>query len=285
MPDTSNFSPVPRKDLHVFYVLDTSGSMTGLPIEQLNRAMEETVGTLRQVAKHNDNANLKIAVLEFSSDARWAQPSGPEEVADFIWDDLKAGGLTSMGAALDELNDKLSRSKFLGSMTGALMPIIIFMTDGMATDDYKGALENIRHNNWFKRATKIGFAIGADPDVDMITEIVGNPEAVIRTDDLALFAKLIRFVSVTSSTLASRSQTTSTAVSGAYVVSQARAEADPSYVPPAPASTPTGGSQYGGGFQYDGGSGASATAPAPNSNPVTQTAAPSGGDDWDLDQW
>lgn len=278
MPDLSTFTPAPRRDLHVFYVLDTSGSMCGLPIEQLNRAMEETVSALKQLAKHNDNANLKVAVLEFSSAASWAQPSGPEEVADFIWDDLKAGGLTCMGAALDELNDKLSRSKFLGSMSGALMPVVIFMTDGMATDDYESALERIRQNKWFKKATKIGFAIGSDPDEDMITEIVGNPEAVIRTDDLALFAKLIRFVSVTSSTLASRSQTTSAAVSGAYVVSQVRAEADPSYVPPA--SVPTGNSQYGASL----GTGGSSTMSTGNSNPQPQPQS-SGGDDWDIDQW
>jgi uncharacterized protein YegL len=278
MPDLSTFAPAPRRDLHVFYVLDTSGSMSGLPIEQLNRAMEETVSALKQLAKHNDNANLKVAVLDFSSSADWMQPSGPEEVADFVWNDLKAGGLTSMGAALDELNDKLSRSKFLGSMTGALMPVVIFMTDGMATDDYQSALQRINQNKWFKKATKIGFAIGSDPDEGMIAEIVGNSEAVIRTDDLALFAKLIRFVSVTSSTLASRSQTVSTAVSGACVVSQVRADADPSYVPPS--STSTGDSQSGGGL----GSGDSSATSSSSSIPQATTASPAG-NDWDIDQW
>ena len=52
----------------------------------------------------------------------------------------------------------------------------------------------------------------------MICEVVGNSEAVVRTTDLQLFAKLIKFASVTSSMLASQSQTTDTGTSGADVI-------------------------------------------------------------------
>ena len=107
-------------------------------------------------------------------------------------------------------------------MTGALMPVIIFMTDGFATDDYKTALEEVRQNKWFHRGTKIGFAIGEDGDVDtgMIASVVGNSEAVIKTTDLELFGRLMRFVSVTASMLVSQTVTTNDIVTGEDVVRQ-----------------------------------------------------------------
>lgn len=222
MPNIGDYTEAPRKDLHVFYVLDTSGSMEGTKIATLNRAMEECTEALKTLAKSNGDARLKIAVLEFNSGCRWLNPHGPEELEDFYYEYLKEGGLTDVGSALKELDSKLSRNAFLNSVMGSLMPVIIFMTDGYATDDYRKALEQIRKNRWFMRATKIGFAIGEDPDVKMISEVVGNSEAVIKTTDLDLFRRLMKFVSVTASMLVSQSHTTEVEASGKHIVSLAK---------------------------------------------------------------
>ena len=224
MPSIGDLNETPRRELHVFYVLDTSGSMTGEPIATLNGAMTETTEVLRQMAKSNADALVKIAVLEFNSGCRWIQPMGPEQMEDFIWQDLKAGGLTDMGTALKELDSKLSRHEFLSSMTGAYLPIIIFMTDGYATDDYKKALDQIRQNRWFARGTKIGFAIGAEADVAMIAQITGSYESVVQTDDLELFARLLKFASVTATMLCSQSQTSKDAVAGGDIIDKAKAD-------------------------------------------------------------
>ena len=215
---TTELPPVARKAMTIFYVLDTSGSMGGTPIATLNSAMEETIAALKQQAESNGDAELKIAVLEFNSGCKWLNPSGPEDMEDFMWEELSAGGLTDIGAALTELDSKLSRKAFLNSITGSYLPIIIFMTDGYATDDYTKALAQIRQNKWFQRATKIGFALGDDPDKKMISEVVGNCEAVINTNDLSLFSRLMKYVSVTSSMLVSTSRTTAAEVTGATIV-------------------------------------------------------------------
>lgn len=218
MPNMSGLGTVMRPDLHVFYVLDTSGSMQNKPIGVLNRAMEETVDALRQVAAHHSDANVKIAVLEFNSTCRWINPSGPEYLEDFFWQDLDAAGKTEVGAALRELDSKLSRNAFLDSMTSAFLPVIIFMTDGFATDDYDRELKRILRNKWFAKATRVGFAIGRNPDTEMIAKLVGSSEAVIRTEDLSVFARLLRFVSVSASTLAGNSHTRDQEVSGKEAV-------------------------------------------------------------------
>ena len=46
MPSTNSLTESPRKELHVFYVLDTSGSMEGAKISALNHAMEECTEAL-----------------------------------------------------------------------------------------------------------------------------------------------------------------------------------------------------------------------------------------------
>ena len=221
MPRMNDLTEAPRKELPVFYVLDTSGSMTGARISSLNHAMEECLIALQDLAKSNADAQLKISVLEFNSSCKWMTSHGPEPAEDFEYEPLTAGGLTSLGAALKELNNKLSTHEFLGSMVGSLMPVIIFMTDGEPTDEYEGELEAIRNNRWFKYATKIGFAVGDDANEKVIASVVGNSEAVISTTDLALFRKLMKFVTVTASKLVSQSATPETAVSGAGVVQDA----------------------------------------------------------------
>lgn len=219
MPTIADMTGMPRKDLHIFYILDTSGSMEGAKISALNHAMDETIEALRTLSKKNGDARLKIAALSFNTGAEWITKNGPEYLEEhFEYEYLEAGGMTNMGAALRELNGKLSQHEFLGSMMGALMPVMIFMTDGYATDNYEDALEEIRKNRWFARGTKIGFALGEDADVKMIASVVGNSEAVIRVTDNELFQRLMRFVSVTSSVVRSRSTTAADAPTGADIL-------------------------------------------------------------------
>lgn len=225
MPSTNGFTESPRKDLHVFYVLDTSGSMEGAKISTLNHTMEECMEALKTLAKSNGDARLKVAVMEFNTNCKWVTLNGPEDLEeDFEYTYLQAGGLTNIGAALKELNDKLSRHAFLNSMTGSMMPIIIFMTDGYATDDYLNDLAEIRKNRWFANGTKIGFALGEDADVKLISSVVGNSEAVLKTTDLELFKRLMKFVSVTASMLVSQSATTETASTGKEIIERAKEE-------------------------------------------------------------
>lgn len=224
MPSPKSLGETPRKVLHVFYILDTSGSMEGSRISEVNQAMRETAKVLSQQAERNADARIKIAVLEFNSNCRWMQPLGPEDMEDFVWKDLSAGGMTNMGEALKELNSKLSRDRFLKSDTGLCMPVFIFMTDGFATDKYEKALKEIRKNALFANGTKIGFAIGDNADTTMIADIVGTGEAVIYTDDLKKFASQLKFVTATASKMGSLSQTTESLVSGSTVVRRALEE-------------------------------------------------------------
>ena len=216
-----DFMPTAKKELHVFYVLDTSGSMSGAPIAALNDAMRDTVAELADISQSSNDAGLKIAVMSFDSQIAWVTrgTNGLEDAEDFEWVDLSAAGLTSLGAALTELNKKLSRNEMMASTMGNKIPVIIFMSDGCPTDTWAPALEELQKNKWFSAATKIAFALGDGADCSVLAKVVGGPEAVIKTNDLETFKKMIRIVSVTSSLARSQSSTSNEGMSGGDIVS------------------------------------------------------------------
>lgn len=183
MPLPSDTEKISRKLLPIIYVLDTSGSMEGSRIAAVNAAMNETMEVLKDVSQKNPRAELKIGVLQFSTGPQWVT-NELVFMEDFYWNDLKAGGLTDFGSALNELHNKLSREQLLVSEVGFLTPVIIFMSDGEPTDDYESALNKIKSNNkWFKVSTKIVAAVGNDANVQVLQEITGNKEAVIKVND------------------------------------------------------------------------------------------------------
>lgn len=199
-----DIKPAPRRVMTLIFLIDTSGSMEGERIGQLNDAVENVIPEIAYISANNADAEIKIAVLEFSSDVQWMYPE-PISAEDFTWQNLEAGGLTSMGEAFKELNKQLSQSHgFMKEASGSFAPVIFLFSDGEPTDDYKHALEKLKTNNWYKAAIKAALAIGDDANKDVLTEFTGNKgEAVFTVHNREQLARLIRFVSVTSSQVAS----------------------------------------------------------------------------------
>ncbi len=195
---------VARRTMTLFFVVDASGSMDGSKMGTLNAAVEEVIPEIRKISGENADAAIKIAVLEFSSGARWITPA-PMDAEDFTWSFLDADGLTDFGEACKALNEKLSRKAFMSDAAGSFAPAIFLLSDGEPTDDYKPELEKLKQNNWFRKAIKVAVAIGDDANRDVLGEFTGNKEAVLTVHTPEALAKMIRFVSVTASQIGSKS--------------------------------------------------------------------------------
>lgn len=211
--------PIPRRTMVLFFVVDTSGSMHGDKIGALNDAIRETLPDLKDLSENNADAQIKIATLQFDSDVRWRDPQ-PVNSENFVWNDLEASGLTSLGSALDELKDKLSAKKFMKEAAGSFAPVILLLSDGSPTDNYESSLSEIKRNNWFKHAIKVAIAIGNDANKSVLAEVVGNTEAVIDIHNKEALKKLIRFVSVTASQVNSKSAGVEDATKSEKVIKQ-----------------------------------------------------------------
>lgn len=206
-------TPSPRKVMTLFYLIDTSGSMGGSRIGTVNAAMEECIPLLKEVAAANDDAEIKVAILQFSSGCSWVTPvSGPVGLDDIIWNDLQAGGMTEFGGALLELDKKLSRNEYLNSQTGAYAPVILLLSDGGPTDNWEVGLNKIKENNWFKHAIKIAIDIESGSDKSVLAQFTGNPEAILDAKDTATLKKMIHKVSVRASEFQSHSKASSDTV-------------------------------------------------------------------------
>ena len=199
-------TPSPRKIMTLFYVVDTSGSMAGDKIGSVNSAMEEAITVdLPDISTANDDAEIRVAIMQFSNGCSWITPSsGPIGIGDVIWNDLHTNGLTDLGAACTELDKKLSRNEFLESQTGAYAPVILLFSDGGPTDNWEKGLEQLKKNNWFKHAIKIAIAIGEDADKRVLATFTGTPESVIAVNDKHTLKALIRKVSVRASEFQSK---------------------------------------------------------------------------------
>ena len=91
--------------LPVYLLLDTSGSMTGEPIEAVKNGVQMMVHSLRQNPQAIETAF--VSIITFDSEAKQLIPL--TDLASFQTVDLKAAGTTALGAALSLLADKIGK--------------------------------------------------------------------------------------------------------------------------------------------------------------------------------
>ncbi len=199
---------IPRRTMTLFFVIDTSGSMKGSKIGSVNDAIENVLPIINDISSSNPDAEIRVAALEFSSGTKWLYDE-PKLASDFKWQDVEASGLTSLGEACVELNNKLSRNGFMKTASGSYAPAIILLSDGGPTDDYDSGLNKLKSNNWFKAAIKIAIAIGEGADLAVLERFTGSNEAIIEVKDdyPEALKQIIRLAAVTSSQIGSKSST------------------------------------------------------------------------------
>lgn len=204
--DPLDAAGVSRKSLVMFFMIDTSGSMKGTKMGELNTAMEELIPEIRRIGAAD--TEVKIAVLTFSSDVNWITQQ-PVPVEEFEWSRLRADGETNMGAAFAELNNKLSRSAFMNAPSLSYAPVIFLMTDGYPSDDYRQQIDALKNNSWFRYGLKAALAIGNDPNDEMLELFTGDKDTIMHTSTGNELAGAIKTIAVTSAQIGSRSMTLS----------------------------------------------------------------------------
>ena len=192
--DCDSLEPLPKRSLVLFFLVDTSESMSGTKIETLNTTMEELLPELRGVG--GATTDIKLAVMTFSDGCKWITEE-LMSVDDYqYWTRLKAEGRTDLGEAFEELSKKLSKKEFLNSSSVSYAPVIFLLTDGYATDDAIGGLEKVQHNNWYKYGLKVALGIGKKFDEEILKRFTGNPELVVTEETLDKLAKLIKTIAI-----------------------------------------------------------------------------------------
>lgn len=183
------------RPLHFFWVVDCSGSMWGEKIGTVNNAIQEVIPEMVDAAEDNPNAQLMVRTLKFSTGASWVT-ADPVKVENFAWKDLEAGGVTDLGKAFELLAAQLTIPPMSDR---ALPPVIVLLSDGQPTDDYKKALDKLLSLPWGKKSVRIAISIGQDADDSVLQEFTGNRELVLQANNATMLTKMIKWASTVAS--------------------------------------------------------------------------------------
>lgn len=182
------------RKLPVYLLLDTSGSMSGEPIESVKNGVQMLVSALRQDPYALETAYL--SVITFDSQAKQVVPL--TELSFFQTPDLKATGTTSLGEALKLACDRIDNevAKTTMEVKGDWKPMIFIMTDGVPTDDWQSGLEQYKKQ---KIGVTVACAAGTRADTSILKQIT---EIVVQLDsvDSSSISAFFKWVSASIST-------------------------------------------------------------------------------------
>ena len=166
-----------RLELSLIFLLDTSESMHGERIKQLNLAMSKALRLAEKISIDKE-VIIPMRVVQFNTDAEWIYGNAEQGVRHIDWKDLTAGGTTNTAAAIDKAIEVMHRS-ILG--TRNYKPVVILITDGMSNDpgETLQAIERLKKRLKGSR----------NPNADKIIRIaLGVAEA--NQDELRAFASV-----------------------------------------------------------------------------------------------
>jgi uncharacterized protein YegL len=196
--------------LPVFLLLDTSGSMSGEPIEQLKNGVQMLVSALRQDPYALETAYL--SVIAFSSTA--TELVSLTELAAFQVPTITASGATSLGEALTLVADLASNalSKTTLSSKGDWKPMVFIMTDGAPTDDWEKGLKRFQQEKW---GIVVACAVNGG-DVKVLQRIAGEAVVKLDTSDSSAMSKFFKWVSASVSNNSKAVETAGKEVEGLH---------------------------------------------------------------------
>lgn len=174
--------------LPVYLLLDTSGSMSGEPIEAVKNGVQVMISSLRQNPQAIETAYL--SVITFDSIAQQIIPL--TDLASFQMVDLKATGVTALGGALKLLSNRIENevAKTTTEQKGDWKPLVFIMTDGVPTDNWLPDLAEFKKQ---KVAFTVACAAGSGADTAVLKQITENVVS-LDTADSASIGKFFQWV-------------------------------------------------------------------------------------------
>lgn len=200
----SNFVSKEPRALPVFILADTSGSMMGAKINELNLALRHMISEFQNVDEIR--GKFQLSIITFGPDVQVSQPLA--DVEDVQLTELSAGGRTPMGAAFETVSAMIEDKSVVSSRS--YTPTIVLVSDGVPTDcpeeyhsigDYSkwAALNKLKNGERSRKCQRLALAIGNDADVNMLREFIGNADTpLIKAHNVQGISKFFKWVTMST---------------------------------------------------------------------------------------
>jgi uncharacterized protein YegL len=185
---------IAKRPLHFILAADASGSMNGAKMQSLNYAISSMLPHLAAWEQAQEAAQVLVRAIRFDNTATW-HIEEPTPVADLRWPPLTAQprARTHMGAALRLMAGALTAERL---ERRALRPALVLITDGIPTDDYEVALEELLATPGGAAAIRVALAIGPDADHEQLRKFVTDNLPILQADRTDEISDLIMAVTI-----------------------------------------------------------------------------------------
>ena len=204
-----NADGIAKQKLHVMLIVDTSRSMQGERIGQVNTAIADIHKYLIDLQVENTNVDFYLSIMTFANRAEFLDGYKGVNVNDMTPPKLKAIGYSNLHCAYEELAPVLHKESNGGMMPdfGGIAPIILLLTDGHPTKATEKQMEELKKLPWFRAALRYGIAIELNDERTMrvLTEFTEDRDCVIECIDSSTLAKIIQVIVLTASKVKSQS--------------------------------------------------------------------------------
>ena len=187
----NEFAENPEPRALCVLVLDTSGSMSGNPIAELNAGLQRFKSDL--VGSPLAAKRVEAVVVTFGGGVK--VEGNPTTVENFSAPNLRASGNTPLGAALNTALELIHKRKEESRASGIsyYRPWIFVFSDGEPNDAWQEAAEALAAEE--DRKGVVVFAVGVDGANFDVLRQVSRKNAPVRMKDVGHFAEMFRWLS------------------------------------------------------------------------------------------
>lgn len=201
---------IAKEKLNIILLIDSSKSMQGKRIRQVDQAVKEIKDYLIDLQSENTNVDFYLSIITFNNYASFYNDKKSIEINSFQYEGIKCGGYSNLHCAYEKLGDIMKKEAKGGIMPdfGGAAPIILLLTDGHPTGNaYKEKLQGIVNIPWFKAALRYGIAVELSDKrtKDVLKDFVGNNGDVITCYNADMLKDIIKIIVLTASKVKSTS--------------------------------------------------------------------------------
>lgn len=202
----NDFVITKERALPIFILADVSGSMRGMKIQAVNKALQDMVATLRNV--DDIRGVFKLSIVTFGGDDEVIVQNLPTDIKDIQLSELSAAGRTPMGAAIAKLQEIIENKEIVKSKD--FQPTVVLISDGCPTD-YEGKeydtlekymewtpIKDFHAASRCSKCARIAMSVDDATDLNMLRAFLNNGTEPMKATNAGDIAKVFKWITMST---------------------------------------------------------------------------------------